>query len=55
MAISTNTLPGFITFSISRLINFNSPQLFTASVPRADVWVFDPANLGSFDPSTYAF
>lgn len=31
--------------SISRVPGAGDPQLTTAGVPRADVWVFDPANL----------
>ena len=33
--------------SIAAVPGAGDPQLTTASVPRADVWVFDPANLGN--------
>ncbi len=33
--------------SIANVPGAGDPQLTTAGVPRADVWVFDPANLGS--------
>jgi DNA-binding beta-propeller fold protein YncE len=33
--------------SISSVSGAGDPQLTTPSVPRADVWVFDPANLGN--------
>src|SRR5271154_30578 len=32
--------------SIAQVPGAGDPQLTTAGVPRADVWVFDPANLG---------
>jgi DNA-binding beta-propeller fold protein YncE len=33
--------------SIANVPGAGDPQLTTAGVPRADVWVFDPANLGA--------
>lgn len=33
--------------SIANVPGAGDPQLTTAGVPRADVWVFDPANLGN--------
>jgi DNA-binding beta-propeller fold protein YncE len=33
--------------SIAAVAGAGDPQLTTAGVPRADVWVFDPANLGT--------
>ena len=33
--------------SIASIPGAGDPQFTTASVPRADVWVFDPANLGN--------
>jgi DNA-binding beta-propeller fold protein YncE len=33
--------------SIASVPGAGDPQLTTANVPRADVWVFDPANLGT--------
>lgn len=33
--------------SLANVPGAGDPQLTTASVPRADVWVFDPANLGN--------
>src|SRR5205814_4031491 len=33
--------------SISGVPGAGDPKLTTPSVPRADVWVFDPANLGN--------
>ena len=33
--------------SIAKVPGAGDPQLTTAGIPRADVWVFDPANLGT--------
>src|SRR5580693_4407783 len=33
--------------SIANVPGAGDPQMTTASIPRADVWVFDPANLGT--------
>lgn len=33
--------------SIANIPGAGDPQLTTAGIPRADVWVFDPANLGN--------